>query len=240
MKRFYISVFFAIAIALHSMGQIGFDEVNVEGWVGTGQNEAMFILDFNSDPIGMDSAFAWGVQFENDSINGNEILSLIAQSNTDFTYTIGGGFLDNIIYEKNGQAYTNPNSGWFSIIESFDGETWEWNMGISDNIGSGQWYGMVSMNTVTFEAEINVPILTHVNNSTVSQHFDVYPNPASDVLNIKLTEPAKIILTRYNGQIVHEYYSERECIDISQLEPGMYNVTILQSNATRSQKVIIK
>ncbi len=229
-----------IAITLQSMAQIGFNEVNVEGWVGTGQNEAMFVVDFDSDPVGMDSTFAWGINFEGDSINGEEILSLIAQSNSNFSYTLLGVFLNNIVYEKNGQAYTNPNSGWFSIIESANGENWEWNMGISDNIGNGQWYGMVAMNTETWEAEINVPILTNVHDLLVAETFNVYPNPANDQLNIKLSEPAKIIITNYTGQVVFENYSKAETIDVSYLDSGMYIITILQSNSTKSQKVIIR
>ena len=88
MKRFYTITFFAIVIAMQSMAQISFNEVYVEGWVGTGQNEAMFIVDFDSDPIGMDSTFAWGIQFDSDSINGTDILELIAQSNSYFTFIL--------------------------------------------------------------------------------------------------------------------------------------------------------
>lgn len=230
----------SIAFAMQSIGQVGFDEVNVEGWVGTGQNEVMFIVDFDSDPVGMDSTFAWGINFESDSINGEEILSLIAQSNTDFTYTVGGPFLDNIAYQKNGQSYTNPNSGWFSILESADGENWEWNMGISDNIGNGQWYGMVAMNTVTYEAEINVPILTSIRDFAIAETVYVYPNPATDKLNIKLSEPSKISFANFAGQIVFETFSEAEILDVSSLEPGMYFITVFVANSAVTQKVIIK
>ena len=240
MKRFYTITFIAIVVTLRSMAQIGFNDVNLEGWIGTGQNEAMFVVDFDSDPVGMDSTFAWGINFESDSINGLEILSLIEQFNPDFTYTVGGGFLDNIVYENNGQTFTNPNSGWFSIIESTDGENWEWNMGITDNIGNGQWYGMVAMNTVTYEAEINVPILTNVQDLVIAETFDVYPNPTSDKLNIKLTQPTKIYITNYTGQIVYNSFSKSETVDVSNFIPGMYIVTIIQSNSTKTQKVIIK
>jgi len=240
MKKYYTVIIFTLLFALHSNAQIAFDEVNVEGWVGTGQNEAMFILDFDSDPIGMDSTFAWGIQFETDSINGDEILSLIAQSNPNFTYTVGGVFLDNIIYSINGQSYTNPNSGWFSILESADGENWEWNLGITDNIGNAMWYGMVVMNTETYEAEINVPILTNVHQMMTAEMIDVYPNPASDHLNIKLSAVAEIIIANYAGQIVYNELSKMESIDISNWDPGMYIIRIVSSDFIKSQKVIIK
>lgn len=233
-------MFMAVAFAGQSMGQIGFNEVYLEGWVGTGQNEAMLIIDFDSDPVGMDSTFAWGVNFESDSINGEEILFLIAQSNEDFTFTVAGSFLDNIVYQKNSQTYTNPNSGWFSILESFDGENWEWNMGIQDNIGNDQWYGMVAMNPITYEAEINVPILTNVLDFMNVTSVKVYPNPATDLLNIVLSESQKIIITNIAGQVVFEIISEGETIDVSSLEPGMYLITIVAENSTTTQKVIVK
>jgi len=240
MKRFYTITFITIVFTLQSMSQIGFNEVNVEDWIGTGQNEAIFVVDFDSDPVGMDSTFAWGVNFESDSINGLEILTLIEQYNADFTFTAGGVFLDNIAYAKNGQTYTNPNSGWFSIIESMDGENWEWNNGITDNIGNGQWYGMVAMNTVTYEAEINVPILTNIQGSMVAESFEVYPNPSSAKLNIKLSQPADIIITDYTGQIVYKSVSKSETVDVSNFAAGMYIVTIVQSNSAKTQKVIIR
>ena len=240
MKKVYTIMFLAFASAMQSMSQVGFNEVNVESWVGTGQNEAMFIVDFDSDPVGIDSTFAWGIYFESDSINGDEILSLINQSNSDFSFTLAGGFLDNISYQKDGILFTNPNSGWFSIIESFDGENWEWNMGIQDNIGNDQWYGMVAMNTITYEAEINVPILTNIQERSVVEIFDVYPNPTKDQLNVKLLEPSRITIVNFAGQVIYESFSKTETIDVSNLYPGLYFITIAGSEFSQSQKVIIK
>ncbi len=240
MKKTSTFLFCAILIAINSMAQINFNEVNVENWIGNGPSEAIFIVDFDSDPIGVDSAFAWGINFEGDSISGDEILSLIAQSDVNFTYEMNSGFLDNISYFTNNQNYTNPNSGWFSILESSDGLIWNWNNGLTDNIASGQWFGIVVMDVETWEAEINVPLLTSVENTNMVNSFEVFPNPASHQLNIKLSNPAQIIMTDLTGQIVHKGFSEFEKIDLSSFATGMYVITVMHKNSVMFEKVIIK
>jgi hypothetical protein len=207
MKKNYTILFVVMLFAFHANSQIGFDEVNVESWVGNGSNQAMFVVDFGSSPMGSDSAFAWGVNFDSDSINGFEILSLINENNTEFTFSTSGGFLSNITYNSNGIAFTNPNDGWFSILESEDGEDWLWNLGIYDNIGNGQWYGMVAMNIVTYEAEINVPLLTSVKNNLFSQSIEVFPNPSSDKFIVNLPQKALVILTNFSGQVLYKTYT---------------------------------
>lgn len=240
MKKTSTLLFVAVLTALCSMAQISFNEVNVEDWIGSGPNEAMFIVDFDSDPIGTDSAFAWGINFEGDSISGDAILSMIAEADENFTYTMNGNFLDNINYFTNNQNYTNPNSGWFSILESTDGITWNWNNGLSDNIANNQWFGIVVMNEETWEAEINVPLLTFIENENLVKSFEVYPNPASHQLNIKMSNPAQIMITDLNGQIVYETFSAFEKIDLSDFQAGMYLVTVVQANSISYEKIVVK
>jgi len=240
MKKNYSILLVVTLFALNAISQIGFDEVKLEGWVGNGSNQAMFIVDFGSSPVGSDSAFAWGVNFESDSINGDEILAMIEENNPEFTYSTGGGFLSNIAYNSNGITYTNPNEGWFSILESEDGENWLWNLGIYDNVGNSQWYGMVAMNTVTYEAEINVPLLTSVENNLFSQSIEVYPNPASGLFTVSLAKKVHIILTNSSGKVIDEAYSEDEIFDVSELSPGLYILNFVSDDNIESRKLIVK
>ena len=227
-------------IVLGLKAQINFDEVAIENWVGSGSNEAMFILDFDSDPVGMDSAFAWGIQFDGDSISGDEILSLIAQDDDNFSFTMSGGFLSNINYYYSNLNYTNPNDGWFSILESNDGSVWEWNNGIADNIADGQWFGIVAMNTETWEAEINVPVLTSTNPPSMYDEFEIFPNPATDQINIKSELRGNIQITNLSGQIVYKGSSEFEKIDLSDFNSGMYVLTLETDNSTIVKKIVVK
>lgn len=240
MKKISTLLLFALLIASYSIAQINFNQVNVEDWVGNGPNEVLFIVDFDSDPFGVDSTFAWGIRFEEDSISGNEMLSLIAQADDNFTYEMLGIFLDNINYFTNNQNYTNPNSGWFSIVESNDGQNWEWNSGISDNIANGQWFGIVAMDDVSWEAEINVPLITSIEHINLTNTIEVYPNPATSQLTIKLLDPSQVILTDLYGHVMHQGFSDFERIDLENFNAGMYVLTVVNGNSTISRKVIVK
>jgi hypothetical protein len=215
---------------------IAFEEVGFETWYGNGENEVMFVVDFDSDPIGTDSAFAWGIRFEADSLSGQEILDLIAQSNSDFTFDAGGGFLNNINYTTNGQTFTNPNAGWFSSLEAMDGVSWAWNNGLSDNVGNGQWFGIVAMDPNTFEAVINVPLLfTDVKNHYVLD-VKVYPNPASEKLHIHGAQEASVHLMNLSGQTVYSSSGKIESIDVTNLQPGLYVLTIYSGDQTTNNE----
>lgn len=240
MKKISTIFYLALLLAVNANAQINFNQVKVEDWIGAGANEAMFVVDFDSDPIGVDSTFAWGIRFESDSISGDEILSMIAEADENFTFTMLGIFLDNIQYFTNGQNYTNPNSGWFSIVESVDGQNWEWNSGVSDNIANNQWFGIVAMNDVSWEAEINVPLLTSIKENDSMLEVNIYPNPSSEALNVSLSSPSQIIMTNLYGQVVYEGFSKSEKINLQNMASGTYLITIIQQSKKTTQKVIVE
>jgi hypothetical protein len=200
----------------------------------------MFVVDFDSDPIGTDSAFAWGIRFETDSISGHEIMDLIAQSNSDFTFDAGGGFLTNIYYTTNGQTFANPNAGWFSILEAADGITWAWNNGLGDNVGNGQWLGIVAMDPDTWEAVINVPLLPTGVKNHYAPEVMVYPNPVAEKLHIDLDQEASLHLMNLSGQTVYSSSGKIESIDVTNLPPGLYILMILTDDQTASKKIMVK
>ncbi|MBN2172998.1 MAG: T9SS type A sorting domain-containing protein [Bacteroidales bacterium] len=239
MKKIIALLLVVTGFAMISMAQISFDEVAVDAWYGSGDHEVMFVVDFDSDPIGVDSAFAWGIKFDIDSISGVEIMDLIALLNPNFSYS-GTGFLDNISYTTNGQNYTNPNAGWFSILESNDGETWAWNSGIHDNVGNAQWFGIVVMNPDTWEAEINVPLLETGIENLHAYDVNVFPNPASERLYIDWDQEATVNLMNLSGQTVYSSSGRINIIDVTNFSPGFYVLTIVVDAKTSIQKVMVK
>ena len=226
-------------IALNSTAQITFEEVDCEAWIGAGSNETMFVVDFDSDSVGTDSTFAWGIRFESDSVSGMEIMDLIDQSDPDFSYT-GGTFLDNISYTANNQTYTNPNTGWFSIVESSDGEAWAWNTGIGDNVGNGQWFGIVVMDPDTWEAEINVPLLETGVGELDAHNVKIYPNPASEKLNIDTPGHAKILVMNTYGRVIYRTFGKKESLDLTNRTPGLYVVTVVYKDRTINKKILVQ
>jgi len=88
---------------------------------------------------------------------------------------------------------------------------------------------------VAFEADITVA--TGIN-EVLTSTTTVYPNPASNVLNITTAEQVKLVsIYAINGELVKTYTQKN--IDISDLPKGMYIVAV-QTNIGISQTKIIK
>lgn len=78
-------------------------------------------------------------------------------------------------------------------------------------------------------------------NDFISESFDVYPNPASEVLNIRMKNNLSLEnVTVYNnlGQIVKT--AQQNTIDVSTFSPGVYFVEITTNQGKAVKKVIVK
>jgi len=78
------------------------------------------------------------------------------------------------------------------------------------------------------------------NDDFVSQNFNIYPNPTSDVLNISLENNLVLEqITIYNnlGQVVKT--AIENVIDVSQLAKGLYFVEVATNQGKATKKVII-
>ncbi|MEG1022022.1 MAG: T9SS type A sorting domain-containing protein, partial [Myroides sp.] len=79
------------------------------------------------------------------------------------------------------------------------------------------------------------------NNEFVLDNFKIYPNPASDILNISLESNLvfeKAVLYNNLGQIVKE--ANQEVVDVSALAKGIYFVEVTTNQGKATKKVIIK
>jgi hypothetical protein len=92
----------------------------------------------------------------------------------------------------------------------------------------------------------------------VSEEFDynvddklkVYPNPASDVLNVTITTPNeelnKISIYNYTGQLVHEFDinvstgSWNFKIDLSEYSKGLYTMEYTNSGTSIVKKFVVQ
>jgi hypothetical protein len=80
--------------------------------------------------------------------------------------------------------------------------------------------------TVTFDAQGGT--------GTIS----IYPNPFSDILNVKCTHAKKIEVTDLYGKIVGIEMQNPQGIDLSSLKPGLYIVSIYTDNNKWTGKII--
>jgi len=85
---------------------------------------------------------------------------------------------------------------------------------------------------------------TGITDSQIENSVQVYPNPASDVLNVQVSVDAKVQMSDLNGkQVVAEQNvnaNQKQTIDVSALAPGVYMVKIFNDKFVSVKKVIIK
>lgn len=113
-----------------------FTKDDVKFWIGQGDDEAVFIVDFH-DSTEVE-AFAWGYRFtESDSIDGSQLLEDIDEA--DASLEVIGAFIDQVKYETHSQSSEDPfywfvyeriNLGWESVF---------WTNATIHNDG---WYGL--------------------------------------------------------------------------------------------------
>lgn len=123
----------------------------------------------------------------------------------------------------------NDESG-YSLAMSSDGKTIA--IGAPYNYGSGSQSGHVRV--------YDLSSLLLLDNF-VLESFNLYPNPASDVLNIKLNHDLILeTVTLFNnlGQIVKA--SNKYTLNVDDLTPGVYFVEVKTNQGKATKKVIIK
>jgi len=123
----------------------------------------------------------------------------------------------------------NDESG-YSLAMSSDGKTIA--IGAPYNYGSGSQSGHVRV--------YDLSSLLLLDNF-VLESFNLYPNPASDVLNIKLNHDLILeTVTLFNnlGQIVKA--SNEYTLNVDDLTPGVYFVEVKTNQGKATKKVIIK
>ncbi len=79
------------------------------------------------------------------------------------------------------------------------------------------------------------------NNEFVSQNFNIYPNPTSDILNVSLENNLVLEqVTIYNnlGQVVKK--ATENVINVSQFSKGLYFVEVTTNQGKETKKVIVK
>lgn len=142
---------------------------------------------------------------------------------------------------------TNDNAG-FGLWETNDGSG---ALNVDDDCFDnsailGNWYDLTGIISYSFsEFKINprtgadqviVEYATIVDNSV---EFEVYPNPANEMINITANPEAQVNIYALTGALVISTNNETK-INVSALEAGIYTVVVTENGMTATQKVVIK
>ena len=110
---------------------------NAEFWVGTGNDSAIFVVDFVTDVYGEAVSYAWGYAFDG-TTDGATILADISAADVNLDVN-AGAFLNDIIYNDLAGMAGEPN--YWGTWSGTNLSDWTMNMGISTEVNDGDWFG---------------------------------------------------------------------------------------------------
>jgi len=103
------------------------DQVVIESWAGTGENEVLAVVDFWPG-LDTDDSFAFGYRFETETISGLDLLQGLHDADNGFTFAESAGFVTDMWYDADGESYHTgyswPDSWWSYWLSDDYGETW--------------------------------------------------------------------------------------------------------------------
>ena len=90
--KIFASLVFVLSAAVAAGGHT-FDDVVVEYWVGSGENEAVVVIDFGAE------SFSFGYRWQTGPKYGKDLMDAVAAAG-GLDYNDDGGFLNTISYGR--------------------------------------------------------------------------------------------------------------------------------------------
>lgn len=208
---------------------------DVKTWVGTGSDSAIMVVDFLNGKT--PSSFAWGILYTG-STTGADMLNEIANADTNFIVN-ATSFLNDLIYKTDSGMGGLPN--YWGTWSATNYGNWAMNAGLGTKVVNGDFFGA----SYTDFAPALRPGAPHAVDNTVGLAerkvlaFSIYPNPASDYIQIaaEVDKPLEIKIYQGNGNLVMSQQAEaNERISLAHLPAGIY---LVQANG-ETQPVILR
>ena len=165
-----------------------------------------------------------------------------------------GIFGEHPLFTNSTATHYNQNQRRFDYRQIFASILQDW-LGATDVL----MYEAQLNNFVTVENKINIitptkvasvlcPTTTLSTNTTTKKEISIFPNPATDFVNINLSalnfKNAELKIFDASGRMVFDrnYTSENKTIkiDVSNFKTGIYIINIISDGEKRSEKLIIK
>lgn len=133
-----------------------FTAEDIRYWIGEGDKECYFVLDFRDGTT--DPSFAFGFRFdEGEDVAFVDILEKLSLEEPVFSYEMTGMFLDDVIYNSHSGLSGEPD--WWSTWSGEAVDEMSMNGGMSESLTENRWYGLSygfmpapQMPTVTYPA----------------------------------------------------------------------------------------
>lgn len=207
----------------------------VTNWVGTGSNKSLVVIDFGTDNANGANSFVFGIKY-NGSITAEQALQLIQTQVSYFNYTS----VNNQVSHLSLNSFTGNASGSDSwkLYKGKDLSSWQTKTSLSQvQLSNDDWLGLSFGQRRPFtptEAQLTLGI-----SSVTKKKFSIYPNPASDFIQIETTEKLKEVnIYSATGQKV--LTSQELKITIQSLSSGVYFVEIKTNGGSAMHKMVKK
>ena len=213
------------------------DPSEITYWIGEGENSAILCVNWNEPNI----ALAWGYKF-NGEATVEDMMNAIAESDGRFSYTAAPGYVMDIQYNDYVNQYAlvgpywmynvNGYMAWFGFDEQaiVDGDFVKFgDVSCATEIAEWTYVWTQPVEPVTVWNSVN-----EVEAATLS----VYPNPATDRLFVNAENLNYVEIFDMTGRSVMT--STMNVIDLSNVEAGIYFVTVRSENAAKTIKLVVK
>ena len=91
---FLLGIFGLFSTNLFAQEDASIDPANIKYWIGEGENEVVFIVNWNEP----DTALAWGYRFSEATLTVENVISAIAEEDYRFDYVGPGGWMSEITF----------------------------------------------------------------------------------------------------------------------------------------------
>ncbi|MDR4891061.1 MULTISPECIES: T9SS type A sorting domain-containing protein [unclassified Chryseobacterium] len=213
-----------------------FTPSQVTHWVGTGNNKSLIVIDFGTDNAnGNANSFVFGIKY-NGSITAEQALQLVQTQISYFNFTSANNQISNLSLN----SFTGNTSGSDSwkLYKGKDLSSWQMKANLSQvQLSNNDWLGLSFGQRRPFtptEAQ-----LTLGTSSVTKKKFGIYPNPASDFIQIETDEKLKEVnIYSATGQKVKT--SQLAKVNIQALQTGVYFVEIKTNRGSVIYKIVKK
>ena len=217
---------------------------DIQYWIGEGDNEAIFAVNF-AEPE--DVCFAWGYRFADESVTIKDMMEAIAEVDLRFSFTgepssWGGMMLTDISFDYERAHY---NLSGYNAMYNLNGEQSlyafdEQTVVNGDFVKWGDYTVGTEIGYWIFVWETPVQPVTAYNSVSEieASAMSVFPNPATDRLYVNAENLNYVEIFDMTGRSVMT--STMNVIDLSNVEAGVYFVTVRSENAAKTIKLVVK
>ena len=235
----YIYVWEKEVAPVYALGEEAtIDPSEILYWIGEGENEVVFCVNWNEPNI----ALAWGYRFSEESVTVETVMDAIAEADGRFSYIGSDGWLSDIIFDDYVNHYAlvgpywmynvNGYGAWFGYNEQtvVNGDFIKWG-DVSCATEIAQW-------TYVWEQPVEPVTIYDAVDEVEAATLSVYPNPATEVLYVNAENLKSVDIFDMIGNNI--FTTTVSVINLSDVEAGVYFVTVRTENAAKTIKLIVK